>query len=262
MERGSSLRELGFSQYEAACYRALISEHPVNGSQLSRLSGIARSRIYDVLRNMIAKGYVVEASRGQYAPLPPDELINRLKARFKVNIAAFEKEIESASRKTGCEYVWTLTGYETVMTKAVSMIQRAKEEIYARLFPKAGHFLDKHLKVAEKRGVKVRYIAMGEVLIPFDIQVVHPEQASLLETIGGRSFDIIADKKEALVGIFETGNEENSPINWTRNRWFVTANRDSLRHDFYHCFLKKTYDNNETLTDHEKKIYEVIKGDN
>ena len=48
MDTYSNLKELGFSQYEATCYMALVSEHPLNGSQLSKKSGIARSRIYDV----------------------------------------------------------------------------------------------------------------------------------------------------------------------------------------------------------------------
>jgi sugar-specific transcriptional regulator TrmB len=262
MEGSSNLKELGFSQYEAACYMALVAGHPVNGSQLSRSSGIARSRIYDVLRSMMAKGYVIEVNSGQYAPLPPDELISRLKRRFEMNISAFEKEIERSADGGTCDYVWTLTGYEAVMAKAAAIINDAADEIYVRLFPKAGRFLDDHLKEAENRGVRIRYIAMGEVPLRFDVQVIHPEPETLIKTIGGRSFDIIADRKEALVGIFEIGNEDSSPINWTRNKWFVTANRDSLRHDFYHCFLKKTYDNGQDLTDREKKIYDIIKADN
>ena len=56
MELSANLKELGFSQYEAACYVALVGDHPLNGSQLSKISGIARSRIYDVLRSLLAKG--------------------------------------------------------------------------------------------------------------------------------------------------------------------------------------------------------------
>jgi hypothetical protein len=64
------------------------------------------------------------------------------------------------------------------------------------------------------------------------------------------------------VGIFEEGQEDASPINWTRNRWFVIANRDSLRHDFYHCFLDKIIERGETLSDKERQIYGFIKADN
>jgi len=262
MENRSALTQLGFSQYEASCYMSLVGSHPVNGSQLSKISGIARSRIYDVLRNLIAKGYVIEVQAGQYAPLPSDEVIRRLKREFNTNIDLVEKEISKASQKKDYEYVWTLTGYDNVMSKARDMIGEAKKEIYARLFPEADLHLADALEAAGKRGVSIRYIAMGDVPDRFDIQVTHPDKEDLIAKIGGRSFDIITDKQEALVGIFETGNEDESTINWTRNQWFIIANRDSLRHDFYHCFLEKTLDRNQSLTDHEKRIYTLIKQDN
>lgn len=262
MEPYSSLKDLGFSQYEAACYMALVSHHPVNGSQLSKISGIARSRIYDVLRNLIAKAYVMDVGAGQYVPLPPDELIRRLKTSFANTITAFEELIATVSRKDDVEYVWTLTGYETVMAKAMEMIKGARLEVYVRLFPKAGRHLDNYLTQADKRGVKIRYVAMGKIEKKFDVQVMHPNHELLQKTIGGRSLEVIVDKQEALVGIFETGNEESSPINWTRSKWFILANRDSLRHDFYHSFLEKILDRHQDLTDDERRIYKIVKEDN
>jgi len=262
MDTYSNLKQLGFSQYEATCYMALVTNHPVNGSQLSKISGIARSRIYDVLRNLKSKGYVLEVNSGQYVPLPPDELIKRLQRSFSCNIDTFEDQIAKASPKNDLEYVWTITGYDNVMEKAIEMIIHARSEIYVRLFPEAAHHLNKYLIDADSKGVEIRYIAMGKIEKKFDVQVTHPDHKHLRETIGGRSIEIITDKQEALVGIFETDNEENSPINWTRNKWFIVANRDSLRHDFYHSFLEKILDQNLELTKDEKRIYQIIKQDN
>ena len=262
MDTYSNLKELGFSQYEATCYMALVAEHPVNGSQLSKISGIARSRIYDVLRNLISKGYVMEINPGQYAPLPSDELIRRLKKSFETNLNAFETQILNSTRKEDFEYVWTITGYDNVMHRAAEMIHEAKEEIYVRLFPEASLCLDPYLTEAEQRGVKIRYIAMGKIPKKFDAMVMHPDHEHLQKTIGGRSFEVITDKREALVGIFGAGQEDISPINWTRNQWFIVANRDSLRHDFYHSFLEKILDQRQELTEDELRIYSIIKEDN
>lgn len=257
-----SLKKLGFSQYEAACYLALIAQHPVNGSQLSKASGIARSRIYDVLRSLTAKGFVIEVNTGQYAPLPADELIRRLKSGFEADLSVFEREIAKAAQESQMEFIWSITGYDQVMAKAEEMIRHAEEEIYVRLFPQANVYLEKYLLEADHRGVKIRYIAMGDIPIKFEVQVIHPDHEHLKEIIGGRSFDLITDRKEALVGIFEVKNEDRSPINWTRNKWFITANRDSLRHDFYHCFLEKTLEKKQDLTPRELTIYDIIKKDN
>jgi len=262
LDEYSNLKDLGFSQYEATCYMTLVGNHPVNGSQLSKISGIARSRIYDVLRNLISKGYVIEVNSGQYAPLPADEVVRRLKRNFNSNIKVFEEKIAAASKKNDLEFVWTITGYENVMEKAIEMIKNAENEIYVRLFPKAYQHLDQYLIQADKRGVNIRYIAMGKTAKKFDIQVIHPDHEHLQQTIGGRSIEVITDKSEALVGIFETDKEDSSAINWTRNQWFIVANRDSLRHDFYHCFLEKILDQHQDPTTDEKRIYKIIKEDN
>ena len=261
MDSLSHLKELGFSKYEAACYMALISHHPANGSQLSKTSGIARSRIYDVIRNLISKGYVIEVSSKQFAPLPADELVRRLRSGFDRSIDAFEEQIAGLGRQDSLDFVWSITGYSNVMDKAVQMIQDAEKEIYVRLFPQADRHLGKHLAAADKKGVRIRYVAMGEVKKKFDIQVMHPRHDDLTQVIGGRSIEVISDRREALVGVFETGNEDHSPINWTRNKWFVTANRDSLRHDFYHCFIDKMLDQGRELSLDEKRIYDIIKHD-
>jgi sugar-specific transcriptional regulator TrmB len=256
------LMDLGFSQYEITCYLTLAANHPSNGSRISRLSGMARSRVYDVLRNMVRKGFVLDVGDGQYVPLPPDELYKRLQQKFDNGIDQLKAQLDGIAAETAYEFIWMIRGYDRVIAKAGEMISEARRELYVRLFPESSKRLAKPLKAARERGVGIRFIAMGPMDLEFDIQVTHPEAEKLPETIGGRSFDIIADRSEALVGVFEKGREDRSPINWTRNRWFVIANRDSLRHDFYHCFLNKILERGEMLDERERRIYEFIKADN
>ncbi len=256
------LKTLGFSQYEIACYLTLAAQHPINGSQISRISGMARSRVYDVLRNMVRKGFVMEVGDGLYVPLPPEELYKRLQRKFDDSLQRLKEQLNGNSAEASYEFIWMIRGYELVIAKAREMITAAQKELYVRLFPESGNRLQKELEKARARGVGIRYIAMGAMPPTFEIQVCHPESDHLKDTIGGRSFDIIADKSEALVGIFEKGQEDSSPINWTRNRLFVIANRDSLRHDFYHYFLDKIVERGESLTEEEQRIYAFIKADN
>ena len=75
---------------------------------------------------------------------------------------------------------------------------------------------------------------------------------------GSRVFDVVRDKIEILVGMFEQGRENDSPINWAKNHWFVAAIRQGIRHDFFHYFVHKILDRGEELSDHEKKIYKLI----
>ena len=261
MDIATLLRDFAFSQYESTCYLTLLAHHPNNGSQLSKLSGIARSRIYDVLRGLTKKGIVFEVEQGQYVPLPFDELKKRLRSQFETNMTILEEKLQEIAAESEYEYLITLRGYEAVLHKALDMVASAKHELYLRLFPQTFERLKSGLKKAARRGAGIRLVCMGDIPLLYDHQVVHPDADRLMEKLGGESIDIIADKSEALVGIFETGRVDTSPVIWTRNRWFVTANRDSLRHDFYHYFLDQIYERKQKLSDRDKAIYEFIKRD-
>ncbi len=238
-----------------------MANHPSNGSQLSKFSGISRSRIYDVLRSLKRKRLVFEIEKGLYVPLQFEEMKKRLRSQFESNLAVLEEQLSAHLNESDYEYILTLKGRDHVLSKAMDMIESAKQEIYIRVFPNTLKQLEKKLSGAAKRGVGIRLVSMGKMPLLYDIQVIHPHSEGMEEKIGGESFDIVADKSEALVGVFETGKEDLSPIIWTRNRWFIITNRDSLRHDFYHYFLDKIYEDKETLTDRDKKIYEFIKRD-
>ena len=261
MKLPENLINFGFSQYEITAYLTLVGDHPVNGSQLSRGSGIPRAKIYDVLRSLQRKGAVAEVGSGQYAPLPPEELFNRLRHTFESSIELLETRIKAATGTSNYDYVWTLKGYDRAIEKAQAMIISARQEIYTRLFPQEGHTLSVSLQQAADRGIEIKYISMGSPADHFDLQVVHPEADRIEKNLGGRSFDLVVDREELLVGMFETGREDQAQVNWAKNHWFVVATRDSLRHDFFHYFLHKIYDKKQRLTPSEKKLYRLIADD-
>jgi len=261
MDITSLLQDFAFSKYESSCYLALLSRHPCNGSQLSKLSGIARSRIYDVLRGLTRKGIVFEIEKGLFVPLPFEQLKKRLQNQFESNLSLLQKQVARLTPDTDYEYLLTIRGQKEAIAKAIDIIDTARQEIYLRLFPDSWKRLEKSIRKALRRGVGIRLIGMGDLPQICDIQVTHPEVASLPDKLGGESIDIIVDRAEALVGIFETGQEAKSPVIWTRNRWFVIANRDSLRHDFYHYFLDKLYDRKAPLSPQDEAIYAFIKKD-
>lgn len=254
-------KDLGFTPNEIDCYLALVDRHPVNGSQLSKTSGVSRSKIYEVLRRMAAQGSVLEVEKGLYAPLPPEELAERFRTRLDVNLKVILEYFESRKNRPGPDHLWNLSGYSQIMDKARRMIGSAREEAYLRLAPGEAQALAKELSAAQQRGVQIKHVSMGPSPLSFEIQVIHPEYDKLMESLGGRPFTIIVDRNKALAGIFQTGREDDSPITWTRNHWFIASSRDSLRHDFYHCFLHKIHYLKQPLTSEEEALCEFIRAD-
>lgn len=257
--------KLGLSDYALNAYIALAANHPVNGSQLSRQSGIPRARIYDVLETLIAKGFVIESGKGMYVPIPAEEFIRRLRLEFETLLASLEKKIKQAHQKPQMDVIWTIKGHAAAMGKAQEMIDRAQKEIYIRLSPEEGRYLDSKLLEAESRGVQVKYISMKPMPRVFKYQIIHPcpEPGSFQDPgdHAPRFFDIVTDKEEILCGMFLEGDDEGSVINWGQNIRFVLSGRDSLRHDFFHYFLHKIQNEQKELTPEEKALYEFIQND-
>ena len=102
---------IGLSDNAISAYLSLIGNHPVNGSQLSRQSGIPRTRIYDILRALKQRGFVSEISPGMYIPLPPAELINQLRQQHESDLKALETLVEETRRQVDYEFIWTIKGY-------------------------------------------------------------------------------------------------------------------------------------------------------
>ncbi|MCK5835724.1 MAG: TrmB family transcriptional regulator [Desulfobacula sp.] len=253
--------KLGLSEYSLNAYVSLAANHPVNGSQLSRQSGIPRARIYDVLETLIAKGFVIESSKGMYSPIPSREFIRRLRQDFEIMLFSLEEKLKKARQKPEKDVIWTIKGYAAAMGKAEEMIDQAKEEIYIRMAPEEGQYLDAKLMKAELRGVQVKYISMKPGPRKFKFQIIHPCPEPCEQDSNTRFFDVVVDKEEILCGMFIYGDEEGSVINWGQNKRFVLSGRDSLRHDFYHYFLHKIKNEKKELTQKENELYEFIQKD-
>lgn len=79
----TDLGDLGLSSYEEQAYRALLTTGPATARTVADRSGVPEGRIYDVLSGLEARE-IVEVRSGdprRYAPVDPDEAVDRLLAR-------------------------------------------------------------------------------------------------------------------------------------------------------------------------------------
>src|SRR5436305_1954137 len=90
------LQQLGFSEYEARAYLALLQRNPVNGYELAKTSGLPRANIYAVLQKLEERGAIVrfEMPNGtRYAPIAPTELTKRAATRFQHTLNAVQQAL-------------------------------------------------------------------------------------------------------------------------------------------------------------------------
>lgn len=70
----TTAQKLGFNEYEAKSYVALVKLGPATAYQVSKASGIPRARIYDVLNTLVEKGIVLKEEINDAARYSPSLL--------------------------------------------------------------------------------------------------------------------------------------------------------------------------------------------
>lgn len=133
-----TLKELGLTEYETRAYIALVSGGPTTAGDLSRLSNVPYSRIYDVLSKLERKVWIeVQSGRPiRYRAKPPAEAIRlsriEQERKFKEASDAVMKELEPLyERKAEVKKpdIWVIRGDRNLIGKISEMLARAQVEV-------------------------------------------------------------------------------------------------------------------------------------
>ncbi len=196
------LLEIGFTLNEAKVYLTLLQNRYLNGYEISKLSNVSRSLVYNVIDRLVAKGFALK-SEGQinyYCALPYDKVIEKIKNDNinKLNVA--REKLKNYSRiENESEYIFNIKGIDEFFSKANDLILNAKKEISISIrkedFPK----IEESLSIASKKGIKIYIFSFSNIDFHygelFSYQLKDP--TSLFPY---RRISIVVDGKEAIIG--------------------------------------------------------------
>src|SRR5688500_5322676 len=157
------LHELGFGEYEARAYVALLQRSPLNGYELAKASGIPRASVYAVLDKLEERDAVVRldtTSGTRYSPVPPSELAGRIGNRFTENLSTAQRMLEDVATPPEYEYVWNARGYESLLDHARTLIDSAQKRLLVATWTLEAGALAANLAAAEERGVEVTTLCL------------------------------------------------------------------------------------------------------
>ena len=228
------LVQIGFSEYEAKAYVALLRKNPVTGYELAKVSGVPRSMIYEVLGKLSARGAAMTLRKEggtMYAPVAADELLERLQREQEEAISALKAELAVLGRPAGLEYVWNIEGDENVLARATEMVGEAQREIYISLQPAVFPPLRGVLIAAAERGVRVVAYTPQPLDLPGAQVVVTPVSEEARERVEGLWLILVVDEEEVLVG--EWLSAAQARASWTSSPLLVFIAEHHLRTDPY-----------------------------
>lgn len=204
----------GYTGSEARTYMALLRQHPATGYELASLGGIPRSAIYNVLKRLEQAGLVnvIPGKPKRYAPIPPNRLIAHLEMRVSEDLKSFQESIEQISQTQIDATTWTVTGYESIIAEAKTVLEDAEEIIVCSLWRHEADILSESLFKAHERNVKVITFSFTSLpQLPGQI-LSYGVPAEVLEQHWTRRMIITTDRRRSLVSTTEGSRLDRAVI--------------------------------------------------
>lgn len=229
-----SVQDLGFTEYEAKVYLALLDESPASGYRVAQNSGVPRAKVYEVLGGLVRRGAVLAnySDPVRYAPLSPQELVARRRQEMEGSIRAAEENLERYARSTDSRgVIWDITGREEILERAREVAGRAERGILAEIWQEDAPELKEALAAAANRGVEVGVVSYGDPGYPFAKVYRHDLVDEVTRGLGARWILLSADTREVVTGILSMGKESRAA--WTSHPGLVVPTTELVKHDIY-----------------------------
>ena len=199
------LIQLGLTDYESKGYLSMLSKQTFTASELSKISGIPRTRAYEVLQRLVQKGICVEilGKIKKYTAVPPEIAISRLleyqKAEFtiKENLAKSvfpilkKQYTENITNQDPLDYIKLYREPNQVSQQYINLIADSQREILVFTKPPFSKSADrlKQQNTEEIKAIKrnVTYKALYEIDINDKNTVWKFKQINSVAKAGGES---------------------------------------------------------------------------
>jgi predicted DNA-binding transcriptional regulator len=227
MDTIAALQQLGFSEYEARAYAALVSEGELNGYGLAKKTGIPRANVYAVAEKLLARGALlrIEHEAGQrYAAVPPAQLLRRLETEHRRALETAQQTLTRHAPRREPAPVFNLRGSE-LLAKGEQLIGESRDSLLVAIQPDDASALAPALQQAADRGVRITTLCLQgcEGLCGGCQGNVH---RYALAPGGARWLVLVADQAIALVGQVGDGLSEGMT---TRQQLVVELAADFVR---------------------------------
>jgi len=233
-------RDFNLNIYEVKIWSSLLSRGIASAGELADISGVPRSRCYDVLESLEKKGFIIMkiGKPIKYIAVQPEEIVERVKKNLRKESEVSFNIIESIREtdvfkelellyKTGIEHVKVddladlNIGKENIYPNLKKMIEDAKKSVLIATTEKG---FDKKIKLLKsiinklnKKRVSIKIVAPINKKVPESIQKV----AKVINTKNNVRF-VAVDKKNLLFMLSDVNNNNEVGI-FVKSEFFTNA---------------------------------------
>jgi HTH-type transcriptional regulator, sugar sensing transcriptional regulator len=235
----AALIRLGFSQYEAQAYTALVGQQPMNGSEVSKRAGMPPSKVYETLARLEAKGAVLvnHSEPIRYSAVPHTDVLASLKARFDADLDTASAVLDQLPAADEPGLVWSLHNKDAIDLAFIRVITGARASIFAGIWDEELDQLGPHLEAASQRGIETHVAIYGKRTLtgPRTYDLGKCGASMRLRFSGCRLAVVVADDSDTAVAEFGDRTPDEAVL--TTNRVTSLLAMEYVKADISGCLL-------------------------
>lgn len=164
------MQELGLKEYEAKAFIALTQIPNGTARDVSEISDVPRTRVYDAVESLESKGLVEiqHVNPKQFRAVSIDEAVSTLRAEYEARTASLRatlEEIQPVERGSDGDVpaeVWSLAGRSAIATRATKLIEGAQSEVVVFVGDESG-FTEPMAEAINDTGASGVTVSVGAV---------------------------------------------------------------------------------------------------
>ena len=229
--------------YETKVWLALLGKGLASAGEIAEISGVPRSRTYDVLESLEKQGFAIEkiGKPAKYIAVRPSVILEKLKnntmkeAEEKVNILS---KLRGSAEYTELEGIYTtgikpikhedlsgsVRGRSTIYNHARELLENAKKEIIicttTKDFSEKIRLFTTLFQRLNKNGVKIKVALSGNEA---EIKKLAIKTKQKIKAIAINTKFFIIDQEQVLFYLADGGIAEEETAIWLNTPFFTNA---------------------------------------
>ncbi len=234
----SILKEFNLNESEAKVYIALFQNGASSGYEISKVSGVPRSKVYNTLESLHNKGYVTSTQDGKsllYKAEPIEHITRLIRNTTEDKLNILETKMSNFENTIDNEHIWNIKGHDNIINKSLDLIENAEKEILIQIW---ADDLTERLEEA----LINKQDSLGRVLVivydssgKYDTKIKnfykHGFEKDKIADTGSRWMTLTVDSKEMLHASIK--NYSVADGIYTKNTGMVFFANEYIIHDAY-----------------------------
>ena len=164
------LEALGLSSYAARTYVALVSLGDGTAKEVSEISDVPRTRVYDAVEELRKQGLVdvQQSTPKRFWPISTETTGRHFEQEYRHRLNLLVESLDAigpVSKSSEQRGVWTVTGREATSDRTVDFVESAAEEVvYMTVDDLFTDEIIESLRAASGRGVSIQLAEMSDAV--------------------------------------------------------------------------------------------------